>query len=207
MSSKVYFDQIASEWDQMQQSFFSDTVRDKALATAMVQAGQLAADIGAGSGFITAGLLARGLKVIAIDQSEAMLGEMGKKFGQTAGVDYRQGEADSLPIADGEVDYTFANMYLHHVESPSQAIKEMARTLKPGGKLVITDLDEHHFEFLAREQHDRWLGFKRAEIRDWFTAAGLKNVAVADTEEKCCSSSCCGGKKASITIFVASGEK
>lgn len=207
MNSKTYFDQIASDWDQMQQSFFSDTVRDKALATAKVQAGQLAADIGAGSGFITAGLLERGLKVIAVDQSEAMLVEMGKKFGQTAGVDYRQGEADSLPIAAEEVDYTFANMYLHHVESPSHAIKEMVRTLKPGGKLVITDLDEHNFEFLAQEQHDHWLGFKRGEIRDWFTAAGLKNVAVVDTEEKCCSSSCCGGEKASITIFVASGEK
>ncbi|MBE7554465.1 MAG: class I SAM-dependent methyltransferase [Anaerolineales bacterium] len=207
MSSKIYFDQVASEWDQMQQSFFSDTVRDKALATAGVQAGQVAADIGAGSGFITAGLLARGLKVIAVDQSEVMLAEMDKKFGQTAGVDYRQGEAESLPIADEEVDYTFANMYLHHVESPLQAIKEMVRTLQPGGKLVITDLDEHNFEFLAREQHDRWLGFKRGEIRDWFTAAGLKNVAVVDTEEKCCGSSCCGGEKASITIFVASGEK
>jgi ubiquinone/menaquinone biosynthesis C-methylase UbiE len=207
MNSKIYFDQIASEWDQLQQSFFSDTVRDKALATARVRAGQVAADIGAGSGFITAGLLERGLKVIAVDQSEAMLAEMGKKFGRTAGVDYRQGEAESLPIADEEVDYTFANMYLHHVESPPQAIKEMARTLKPGGKLVITDLDKHNFEFLAHEQHDRWLGFKRGEIRDWFTAAGLKNVAVVDSEEKCCSSSCCGGEKASITIFVASGEK
>jgi ubiquinone/menaquinone biosynthesis C-methylase UbiE len=207
MNSKTYFDQIASEWDQMQQSFFSDTVRDKALATAGVKAGQVAADIGAGSGFITAGLLERGLKVIAVDQSEAMLAEMDKKFDQTAGVDYRQGEADSLPIADGEVDYAFANMYLHHVESPPQAIKEMARTLKRGGKLVITDLDEHNFEFLAQEQHDRWPGFKRMKIRDWFIAAGLKNVVVVDTEEKCCSSSCCGGEKASITIFVASGEK
>jgi ubiquinone/menaquinone biosynthesis C-methylase UbiE len=191
----------------MQQSFFSDTVRDKALAMAGVQAGQVAADIGAGSGFITAGLLERGLKVIAVDQSEAMLAEMDKKFGPTAGVDYRQGEAESLPIADEEVDYTFANMYLHHVESPPQAIREMVRTLKRGGKLVITDLDEHNFEFLAREQHDRWLGFKRGEIKEWLTAAGLKNVAVADTEEKCCGSSCCGGEKANITIFVASGEK
>ncbi|GAB4412048.1 MAG: hypothetical protein Fur0044_06290 [Anaerolineae bacterium] len=207
MSSKVYFDQIAQQWDQMQQSFFSDTVREKALVTAGVRAGQVAADIGAGNGFITAGLLGRGLKVIAVDQSEAMLAEMGRKFGETAEVDYRRGDAEAMPLADTEVDYAFANMYLHHVESPGEAIKEMVRILKPGGKLVITDLDEHTHEFLRQEQYDRWLGFKRLEIRDWFIAAGLKNVAVVDSEEKCCGTSCCGGEKATISIFVASGEK
>jgi ubiquinone/menaquinone biosynthesis C-methylase UbiE len=207
MNSKTYFDQIAPQWDQMQHSFFSNTVRDKALATAGVQAGQLAADVGAGSGFITTGLLRQGLKVIAVDQSEAMLAEMGKKFGEAAEVDYRRGEAEALPIADAEVDYTFANMYLHHVESPGEAIKDMVRTLRPGGKLVITDLDEHAHEFLRQEQHDRWLGFKREDIKQWFSAAGLKNVAVVDSEEKCCGTSCCGGEKATISIFVASGEK
>lgn len=207
MSSKIYFDQIAQQWDEMQQSFFSDKVRDKALATARVQAGQLAADIGAGSGFITTGLLRQGLRVVAIDQSEAMLAEMRQKFGEAAPIDYRLGEAEALPLADEEVNYAFANMYLHHVESPGEAIKEMVRTLKPGGKLVITDLDEHTHEFLRQEQHDRWPGFKRGEVRDWFNAAGLKNVAVEDSEEKCCGTSCCGGEKVAITIFVASGEK
>ncbi|MFN8459900.1 MAG: class I SAM-dependent methyltransferase [Anaerolineae bacterium] len=206
MSSKVYFDGIAPQWDSMQQSFFSEAVREKALAVAGAQAGQSAADIGAGSGFITAGLLQRGLSVIAVDQSPEMLAQMRQKFGETA-LDYRLGQAEQLPITNNSLDYAFANMYLHHVESPAEAIKEMIRTLKPGGKLVITDLDEHSFEFLAQEQHDRWLGFKRAEVRDWFVEAGLKNVKVEDSEEKCCSSSCCGGEKASITIFVASGEK
>lgn len=207
MSSKTYFDEIAQQWDQMQQSFFSDAVRDKALTTAAVQAGQVAADIGAGSGFITAGLLRQGLRVIAVDQSPKMLAEMKRKFASTAEVDYRLGQAESLPLTEAEVDHVFANMYLHHVESPAEAIKEMVRPLKSGGKLVITDLDEHTHEFLRQEQHDRWPGFKREQIQAWFTSAGLKNVAVVDSEEKCCSTSCCGSEKAAITIFVASGEK
>lgn len=207
MSSKAYFDEIAQQWDQMQQSFFSDTVRDKALTTAGVQAGQLAADIGAGSGFITAGLLRRGLRVIAVDQSPEMLAEMRRKFTSTPEIDYRLGQAEALPLTEAEVDHVFANMYLHHVEVPAEAIKEMIRPLKSGGKLVITDLDEHTHEFLRQEQHDRWMGFNREQIKDWFTSAGLKNVAVVDSEEKCCGTSCCGGEKAAISIFVASGEK
>jgi len=69
-------------------------------------------------------------------------------------------------------------MCLHHVENPLAAIKEMRRILKRGGKLVITDMDEHQFEFLRAEQHDRWLGFKREDVKRWFLEAGLKNVTV-----------------------------
>ena len=57
MNSKEYFEQVAPQWDEMQQSFFSENVRDVAYATAKVQAGKLAADIGAGTGFITEGLV------------------------------------------------------------------------------------------------------------------------------------------------------
>ncbi|MCZ6676445.1 MAG: hypothetical protein O7E52_04265 [Candidatus Poribacteria bacterium] len=87
------------------------------------------------------------------------------------------------------------------------AIKEMARILKPGGTLVITDIDEHTFTFLRDEHHDRWLGFKRADIRRWFTDAGFKHVVVDDAGERCCGQSSCGSEYTSISIFVASGEK
>ena len=50
------------------------------------------------------------------------------------------------------MDYVFANMYLHHVDLPQVAIEEMARVLKPGGKVIITDMDEHDFDFLRKER-------------------------------------------------------
>jgi ubiquinone/menaquinone biosynthesis C-methylase UbiE len=207
MSSKPYFDEVAQQWDKIRETFFSGVVRDKALSTADVKKGKIAADIGAGSGFITEGLIQKGLEVIAVDQSEAMLVEMRKKFASQKGVDYRVGESEHLPIPDGTVDYVFANMYLHHVEFPSEAIQEMVRILKPKGKLVITDLDEHTFEFLKAEHHDRWMGFMREDVRQWLIEAGLKNVVVDCVGENCCAQSSCGSDYASISIFVASGEK
>jgi hypothetical protein len=44
-------------------------------------------------------------------------------------------------------------------------------------------MDEHQFEFLRTEQHDRWLGFKREDVEQWFVEAGLKGVVVGAAGE------------------------
>lgn len=207
MGSQEYFNEVARQWDGMRKAFFSEVVREKAFSIASVQKGKLAADIGAGTGFITEGLIQRGVRVIAVDQSKAMLTEMKKKYSDIGEINYRFGTAEKLPIQDEIVDYTFANMFLHHVESPSCAIKEMARIIKSRGRLVITDLDEHTFEFLLKEHHDRWMGFKREDVQGWFEEAGLRDVVVDCAGESCCGESCTGDDTADISIFVASGEK
>ncbi len=207
MNSKKYFEKVARQWDQMRTSFFSDNVREKALAAANLKSGQLAADIGAGTGFITEVLVQMGLKVIAVDQSRAMLDEMKKKLSRFDTIDYRIGESNALPIQDETVDAIFSNMYLHHVESPPVAIKEMARVLKTGGKIVITDMDEHEYEFLRKEHNDRWMGFKREDIVRWLNEAGLQNVQIDCIGEDCCAESDCGDKKATVSIFITCGTK
>jgi ubiquinone/menaquinone biosynthesis C-methylase UbiE len=207
MNSKKYFEKVASQWDQMRKSFFSDKVREEALAAANVKAGQLTADIGAGTGFITEALVQKGLKVIAVDQSLAMLREMEKKLSRFDSIDYRVGESDDLPIPDETIDYIFSNMFLHHVESPQVAIKEMVRALKTGGKIIITDMDVHEYEFLRKEHNDRWMGFQREDIRKWFIEAGLQNIQIDCVGEDCCTESGCGDKKANVSIFIAIGTK
>lgn len=207
MDCNKYFDLVAPQWDKLRESFFSTAVGEKAISMADVRPGQLAADIGCGTGFITEGLIKSGLKVIAVDGSQAMLSEMRQKFAAVNQIDYRLGEAGSLPIQEGTLDYAFANMYLHHVESPPESIKEIARALKPGGKLIITDLDCHNFEFLRREHNDRWMGFKRDDIRRWFEEAGLSDVVVDCVGENCCAASSCGKENAKIGIFVAFGRR
>ena len=72
---------------------------------------------------------------------------------------------------------------------------------------MITDADEHDFEFLREEHHDRWLGFKRSDIMEWFQAAGLTGVGVGSVGSCCEVQSNCCDETASIGIFVASGEK
>lgn len=207
MSSKTYFDQVANQWDSMRQDFFSEVVREKAYEAAGIEEGRIAGDIGAGTGFITEGLVQRGLKVIAVDQSQEMLDRMKAKYSCFNSIEYRTGESENLPIKDNSLDYTFANMYIHHVESPKAAIAEMARVLKPGGKLVVTDLDEHSHEFLRLEQFDRWMGFKRVDVKKWFLDAGLKDVVVDCVGGNCCATSGCGSESASISIFIAYGIK
>ena len=97
-------------------------------------------------------------------------------------------------------------MLLHHVEEPSRAIREMARVLKPGGIVLIIDLDSHEFEFLRTEHHDRWKGFERVNV-ELVKGAGLTNVAVESLGEDCCSKSSKGDAEATVSIFIASGRK
>lgn len=205
--SKEYFDKVAGQWDGMRKTFFSESVREAAFKAACLEAGKLAADIGAGTGFVTEGLLRNGVKVIAIDQSQEMLDQMRSKFGDQSNAEFLQGTSENLPLEDKTTDYAFANMYLHHVDSPDRAIKEMVRILKPGGILVMTDLDTHNFEFLRVEHHDRWMGFKRKDIEKWLKEAGLENVIVDCAGENCCAASECGSENAKVSIFIASGVK
>ncbi len=203
-SSQGYFDALGGDWDRLRQGFFSQQVREKALELAGVEPGRVAADLGAGTGFVTEALIDRGLKVIAVDQSPPMLEALRRKFPDREAVDCRTGEAERLPIDDAAVDYSFTNMFLHHVEDPPLAIREMARIVRPGGRVVITDLDTHDHEFLRSEHHDRWLGFARDDIRRWFRAAGLTNVRVEGLDETCCATSC-DGETAAASIFIAIG--
>jgi ubiquinone/menaquinone biosynthesis C-methylase UbiE len=202
---REYFNEVAPEWDSMRRQFFGEGVRRAAIAAAGLESGMTVADVGTGTGFLAEAAIDAGARVIGVDISERMLDQVRTRL---AGRPFegRQVDGAALPLADGEADAVVANMFLHHAEDPPATIRDMARALKPGGRLVITDADSHSHEWLRTEQHDRWLGFARADIGRWFEEAGLENVTVADTMEICSPSSECG-TKAAITIFVARGVR
>lgn len=207
MSSRIYFDRVAGAWDDMRAGFFSERVREGALEAAGARAGERALDVGAGTGFVTEALLGRGLEVVAVDESPEMLRRLEAKLDRRGHLQTRLGVAERLPVHDGEVDRVFANMVLHHVEDPALAVAEMARALRPGGRLAITDLDLHRHRFLLEEHHDRWPGFDRAEVRRWLEQAGLEEASVGCADASCCAASSTGADQARVSIFLATGRK
>jgi ubiquinone/menaquinone biosynthesis C-methylase UbiE len=127
---------------------------------------------------------------------------------QFQNLEFRVADGLSLPLPDSSLDAAFANMYLHHCPDPLAAIREIVRTLRPGGRLVITDMDAHSHAWLRTEMSDLWMGFEREQIRAWFEQAGLVNVIVDCTGQSCqagCQNS--QGEHADISIFVASGAR
>lgn len=81
-------------------------------------------------------------QVIAVDQSERMVG-----LAVAAGVDARVGDVQALPFVDGEFDCAAANWMLYHVPELDRALAELARVLRPGGRLVaVTNGRDHLIE-------------------------------------------------------------
>lgn len=204
-NTREYFDNVAGQWDEMRRQFFGEGVRRTAIAAAGVKPGMTVADVGTGTGFMAEAALNAGARVIAIDLSAGMLDQVSLRL-RGRNFEARQSTDTDLPLGKAEVDAVVANMFLHHAEDPAATIAQLARALKPGGRLVITDADSHTHEWLRTEQHDRWLGFERRDVAKWFRDAGLEEVSVGDTQEICSPTSNCG-TKAAITIFLARGVK
>jgi SAM-dependent methyltransferase len=94
---------------------------------------RVVADVGAGTGKLTASLLARGLEVIAVEPDPAMLGVLAARL---PGADARQAGADELPLADGSVDAVVVGQAWHWFPH-ERAAAEVRRVLRPGGWLGL----------------------------------------------------------------------
>lgn len=201
-----YFDQVAYEWDDLRAGYFDERVRDAAIERAGLSPEMVVADVGTGTGFMIQGLAPLVKKVYGFDASAEMVKVAARNLEGFSNVELHQADGLALPLEDGTLDVIFANMYLHHIPEPPLALKEMARLLRRGGKLVLIDLDQHKQEWMREEMADSWLGFERKEIENWLREAGFEEV---DTE--CAPTSCCTdspeGEGVSITIFIARGTK
>src|SRR5437660_53060 len=120
-------------------------------------------------------------------------------------VEFKIGNVEQIPLPDASVDAVIGNMILHHCLNPDVAVKDMARVLVPGGRLALSDLQQHNFEFLRKEHADRWLGFEISRVRTIMDQAGFDDVKVEGLES-CCSTTVEHGQ-VKIPMFLASGRK
>ena len=120
-----------------------------------------ALDIGTGTGLIPIMLAARspGLRLTGVDLSEPML-QKARNAAVEAGVadrlDFRLGDAKSLPFSEGSFDLVLCNSLLHHLPAPLALFNEISRVAKPGCAILLRDLRRpSRLEFLL---HAGWFG-------------------------------------------------
>jgi len=115
-----FFERVATDWDTMRLSYYDERVIEKMAAVSGVDDTMTVADVGTGTGFVAAGIAPRVRRVLAADNSPAML-EVAKKNLKQLGignVELLVGDVKALPLEDTSVDAAFANMVLHHAEAP-----------------------------------------------------------------------------------------
>ena len=177
--SRSFFEAVGPEWDALRKVWNDDALRARALARVLPR-DLVVADVGTGTGTLALELAAAGMRVIAVDHSQAMLEAARRKLAEagTNGVELRHGEAEALPLADGEVDAAFAHLVLQYLPAPGRALAELARVVRPGGAVVVVDFVRHDREWMRQELGVVWLGLEPQEVAGWLAEAGLAHVRV-----------------------------
>ena len=107
------------------------------------------ADIGCGPGVMVEAVLARGWTFVGVDMSAHMIQEARAQFGHLDGVSFQQGDVEALELADQWFDQAICMAVLEYLETPDQALAEIARILRPGGQAVITVPKRWHIDRLT----------------------------------------------------------
>lgn len=175
IDTKSFFGKVAGEWDSVRNELFGDRVTVLALLS-LLPANWTVADLGCGTGNAAELLAPIVRKVIAVDQSEPMLAAAAKRLEHFSNVQFVRGELESLPIASATVDAAVCVLVLHHLDSPQNAVNEMARVLRPGGIAMVVDMVEHDRAAYRHSMGHRWMGFGVPELLRMFEHAGLTDT-------------------------------
>jgi ArsR family transcriptional regulator len=196
--SVEFFSSSAGQWDRVRDEMFGDRFHLGAFA-AFANPAAVVGDLGCGTGQVSVALAPFVTRIIGVDSSAAMLQAARKRLQEYRNVELRRGELEALPIDDNMLDAATVMLVLHHVPEPARALTEVARTLKPGGRLILVDMLPHDRENYRQQMGHVWLGFAEEHTGRMLSESGFEHTRVvplpADPKAK------------GPALFVATGEK
>ena len=177
VAAQTYFQTHAGEWDSIRALHVAEAEVEAAVAEVLGPGPfDLLVDLGTGTARMLELFAGRYRRAIGIDLSTAMLAYARAKL-ERAGltqVQVRQGDIYDLPLADHAADAVVMHQVLHFLSDPQGAVREAARVLAAGGRLLIVDFAPHSLEFLREQYAHERLGFAGQQIAQWVADSGLE---------------------------------
>jgi ubiquinone/menaquinone biosynthesis C-methylase UbiE/DNA-binding transcriptional ArsR family regulator len=179
-AAQAYFKAHAAEWDRIRKLHVPEVAVEDAIRAALAgKTFRSLLDLGTGTGRmleIFAPQIERGL---GLDLSLEMLAIARDRLERAnlKNCSVRQGDLYDLPLANNSFDVVILHQVLHFLDDGGRAIREAARVLRPGGRLLVVDFAPHEQEFLREQFAHRRLGFARETVTQWMTASGLGPVS------------------------------
>ncbi|MEJ0095292.1 MAG: metalloregulator ArsR/SmtB family transcription factor [Methylocella sp.] len=172
-----YFAAHAANWDEVRAMHIPEEQVEAAILDA-VGSRPLGAllDLGTGGGRMLELLAPLATRAVGVDQSPQMLSVARARL-ERAGLrnaQLRQGGIYAVPVEPDFYDVVIMHQVLHYLDDPLRAIREAARALRSGGRLIIVDFAPHDEENLRATHAHRRLGFGAEEVAGFMSAAGLE---------------------------------
>ena len=176
-SSQEFFAGAAAEWDRLRGELYGRSFTHAA-TLALLPPDIVVADLGCGTAAVAAQLAPHVQRVIAVDNSAAMLKAARKRISGLQNVDLRRGDLAALPIEDASCDAAILLLALTYVEEPAAVLAEVKRILRAGGRAVVVDLLPHDRDDFRRQMGQLNSGFDPASFEAGLVAAGLASTRV-----------------------------
>ncbi len=175
--SQEFFAAAAGNWDRLRGELFGDQFFLWALL-GLVDPTLVVGDLGCGTGQLTETIAPYVQRVVAVDASADMLDAARLRVAEARNVELRQGELETLPIASGELDAAMLSLVLHYSPAPARALAEVARVLRPNGRILVVDMLPHERQEYQQQMGHVWLGFSDKQITRFLSGAGFGDVRV-----------------------------